>query len=333
LTRAETTRFGALLWQLGYGLEPDIRLGSGPVIAPDAFYVLFRLGKSARPEPSARFTTAALVCRLAALTMRADGEMATKEMDALGDYLERAMKLDAAERIRLFAHIAMLGKSEIKITGLKPQVTALPLPQRKAIGDLLVAIAAADGAVSPGEMKLLEKLFRLLDIDPKTIPGRIHAAMTGEFAHPAEGPVTVRKASPGDPGVPVPARRGAMAAPFSLDEQAIHKKMIETAEVSALLGDVFEDEPIPPVEVAKPETEVGMIAGLDAPHSSLLRQLAAQPEWTRDEFDTLVESLHLMPAGAMDTLNEVAFDMTEEPLLEGDTVLIVNSFALEALIQ
>jgi hypothetical protein len=176
-------------------------------------------------------------------------------------------------------------------------------------------------------------LFRLLDIDPKTIPGRIHAAMTGEFAHPAAGPVTVRKATPGDPGVPIPPGRETTAAAFSLDTQAIHDKMIETAEVSALLGDLFDDEPEPPVEVEQPETDAGIMAGLDVPHSQLLRHLAAQPEWTREEFDTLVESLHLMPAGAMDTLNEVAFDMAEEPLLEGDTVLIVNSYALEALTQ
>jgi hypothetical protein len=112
--------------------------------------------------------------------------------------------------------------------------------------------------------------------------------------------------------------------------------MVETAEVSALLGDLFEDEPAVPtqeVEPAEPAADAGAIAGLDAPHSQLLRQLAVRPEWTRDEFDTLVESLHLMPAGARDTLNEVAFEMTEEPLLEGDTVLVINAYALEALTQ
>ena len=325
LARGETTRFGKLLWHLGYGIEPNLASGGGPLLTPDAVYVLFRLGAGASDHLSTKYTTATLICRLATIVMKVDGEVVPAEMDALGAYLERSMSLEPAERIRMFAHIVVLQSTEPRTTGIKQQAAGIPLTQREAIGNLLAAIAASDGTVSPAETRMLEKLFRALSLDPKSIHSRIHAALTGEFAHSAP------KAA-GNSGTARHHRKTGL----NLDEQAIRAKMVETAEVSSLLGDLFAEDEIatpPPVVTPVPESGDTSIAGLDPAHSHLVRLLARQPEWTRESFDQLVDSLHLLPAGAIDALNEAAYEATDEPLIEGDAHLIINTYVLETMTQ
>ena len=105
----------------------------------------------------------------------------------------------------------------------------------------------------------------------------------------------------------------------------IERKLRETREVQAVLAGIFsseEEEALAPPKSA-PDKEA-TVAGLDAEHSALLRSLAQQPQWPRDEFDAFCVNLGLLPDGAIESLNEAAFERVGEPLLEGDDPVDVN---------
>ena len=56
------------------------------------------------------------------------------------------------------------------------------------------------------------------------------------------------------------------------------------------------------------------LAGLDAAHSGLLRRLAAKTVWPRIEVERLAGELGLLPDGALEVINEAAFDRCGAPL-------------------
>jgi hypothetical protein len=53
--------------------------------------------------------------------------------------------------------------------------------------------------------------------------------------------------------------------------------------------------------------------------------------WLRAEFSRLAEQHGLMPAGAIEIINEASYAACDEPMLEGDDPIELNTYALEEL--
>ena len=80
-------------------------------------------------------------------------------------------------------------------------------------------------------------------------------------------------------------------------------------------------------------TSGSALDGLDSLHAELVRYLAQRRIWSREEFEQTAGELGLMPAGAIETINDAAFERCDEPLLEGDDPLEVNDEALKELLD
>jgi hypothetical protein len=52
--------------------------------------------------------------------------------------------------------------------------------------------------------------------------------------------------------------------------------------------------------------------------------MAERPTWARDEYESLAAGLELMPDGAIDVINECAFELVGSPVLEGDDPIEVD---------
>ncbi len=50
------------------------------------------------------------------------------------------------------------------------------------------------------------------------------------------------------------------------------------------------------------------------------------------EFESLAAEYRLMPDGAIDVLNEAAYETCGEPVIDGDEDLTVNPYATEAML-
>jgi tellurite resistance protein len=352
LAKAEAVTLATLLARHRLGLEPDVRLG-GPAITTASKVVTFRTGTDAQPQTATpAYAGAATLLHLATAVAAADGHVSPEEQQHLVQHLERALDLTLGERGRLEAHMRWLAATGVKLTGLTKRVEVLSAQQRASIGDLLVAVAAADGVLSPDEVTSLSKIFKLLGLDPAEVHSRLHALLAGGRPLPATKPVTVREAGAPDPGYPITTRGMAPTEPaeesFALDAEVIQAKFAETAAVGALLADIFnEDEPeaaaapSPALTVIEDSAVLQSPAapaapafeGLDPAHSQFLRALLAQGRWSRGELEELAEEHNLMPDGALDTINEYALDVAGEPLLEEDDpdTFTVNDYAREEL--
>jgi hypothetical protein len=192
----------------------------------------------------------------------------------------------------------------------------LPTTARETLAAFMATLAQADGVVSPDEVKFLEKVYKALGVEPKRVFSDIHAAGSG--------------------GAPVSTVQGEKQG-FRLDAERIAALQEDTVRVSALLSKIFAEEddstPAPAAPAPEPEleNEANAPLGLDEDHSALLRLLLSRPEWTRAELEDAAADLNLMLDGAMEQINEAAFEVFDEPLFEGEDPISVNTKLLEKI--
>jgi uncharacterized tellurite resistance protein B-like protein len=369
LTKAEATGFAQFLDKLGFGIEPDPRVSSAlPSLKTQA--AIFRSPAGKNPtELSAAYSMATLIAQMALATASGDQIPSSTEQTYLQSQIESVVGLDAAERSRFEAHLQWLLQEKPTLRSLKTRLDRIEPVHRDEIARFLVHVAAADGQITPSEVKLLEKAYTMLDRDPQLLYSDIHdRSTTSSKSRPAYEPVTVRNAMPTE-GHKIPSpKRGKPG--LALDMDLVQSKLVESQEVSSLLADIFSDESAQPESKAKastpkastakastkaakstaktskkasspasaeasseaPPPPVRTVAGLDEPHSALLLAIAQKSEWGRSELEAIATGLSLMLDGALEVINDIAFDRYDEAVIEGDDPLEVNSTVVQELV-
>lgn len=322
------TRYGSLcqaLAELGLGIEPDSRFG-GQVPSLDERIALFEADPAhASIQPSKGYAFASLAIHLASAVAHADGEFGQSEQAALLGQLESWMHLPETERARLKAQLELLQVVAPSLTGLKKRIDSLLVEQREALAELLALIAHADGTVSPGEVKALEKIFKLMGLDPQSVYSKLHQAAPTE-------PVTVRPAESTAEPFRIPAKpQPAAIGGIKIDMAKVEALKSESAKVSALLGAIFSDQSAEPPLPSEPPSEPVKpnILGLDDAHADLLRTLLSRPIWERAELEDICSDRGLMTDGAIERINEAAFDQLDEAILEGEDPIEVHRHLIE----
>jgi hypothetical protein len=78
-----------------------------------------------------------------------------------------------------------------------------------------------------------------------------------------------------------------------------------------------------PAAIAVDGVQTTGFAGLDARYKGFLTELLTRPEWPRPELDMLARAHELMTDGALEAINEWAFDRHGDALVEdGDPATI-----------
>lgn len=310
---------------LGFGIEPDVRLG-GRTPKLGECVVLFPLadGVRAQTELGATYQATALTLDLCAVVAHADDVVTPEEESRLLELADGNLFLSPVERSRLWAHVRWLMAVPPSMSQLQARISGLAEERRHDLAQFVVAVAAADGHVGLEEMKLLERIYKLLGMEATQLFSDIHAFQADDE------PVVVR------PAVEVPAGRRIPQPPLAQeqDTQAVVLNMArierirsDTAKVSSLLSEIFVEEsdqaPDDPM-ISESADEPAPFDGLDRRHEALLRELTTRAQWARDEFERLCRSMDLLPGGALESLNEWSFERFDEPITEDEDPLIVN---------
>ncbi|HEY9695786.1 MAG TPA: TerB N-terminal domain-containing protein [Trichocoleus sp.] len=335
LTKSEAGSLSGLLAQIGYGMEPDPRLG-GTLPTVKNKIALFKMPSNHPSIPSAAYVQATLIGYWAIGITRAEDAPSPIEQNYLQTHLPEFVAVPEAERSRLIAHLHWLIQEKPTLRNLKARIEPIEPEQRSAIARFLVQVAAADGQPKPKEVQLLEKIYQQLELDPQTLYSDIH-----DHSTTASEPVTVRAAAP-TKGHKIPAKSAQKKQEgLTLDMTLVQSKLEESKEISSLLADIFVDESVAghPASETKPKRSrkkkatapTRTIAGLDGAHSELLLAVAKQAVWQREELVPIATQYGLMLDGALEVINEAAFDRCDEAVIEGDNLLEVNQDVLREL--
>ncbi|HEX9983958.1 MAG TPA: TerB N-terminal domain-containing protein [Thermoanaerobaculia bacterium] len=328
LAKSEAVLLAQALEKLGYGIEPDVRLG-GPLYEPGTPAIVFRRLPDCPSAASEEYTAATLCMRLGAVVSAADDDVTEGERTLLRQHIEATLQLSPGERQRLAAHLAWLLAVQPGISGLKKRLAALTRDARHHLGQLLITVATTDGRVDAREMKMLEKLYALIGLDAGTLYADIHAALA-----PDDDPVLMEHAAAAPKGYAIPPRPVAPAPglDIELDMERVRLKIAETRQVSTLLSSIFVEEETAVAAAPQPVAVAGTIGTLDAAHSELLRRLAERESWPREELERLAAELSLLPDGALETINDYAYATADEPLWEDDDPVAINKNVARELI-
>ncbi|NHN86247.1 hypothetical protein GOB93_16605 [Acetobacter musti] len=114
---------------------------------------------------------------------------------------------------------------------------------------------------------------------------------------------------------------------ISIDMAKVDALLRETRKVEEILTPIYEDEvssiPIPSI-TANVSEQSGRLVGLSAEQNRLFEILVTQAKWARTEFEAKAHELGLMPGGALEAINEWAYDTFDEELIEDGDPLIIN---------
>lgn len=323
--KSEAVQLANVLALSGFGIEPDPRYG-GKIPSAGEEVAVFNLLNGQDVVPGQGYHQAVALVQLAGLVASADGDVSLEERTALNSHLASALELNKSDSLRLTAFFEWIVSRPASMAGLKAKLGILTPEQRDVVADFLITVAGADGVIHPKEIKMLEKVYKTMGMDPSDVQIQLHRFIAGWESQP----VTVKEADSTKTGYSIPADPGALPeSEVVLDVGKLQLKREQTKEVAGLLEDVFAEEAIEP-EPHKENTSD--FYGLDVLFKDLLEELGGKDVWDRDAFDALAAKYHLMPSGVVESLNEVALDNFEDEVLFDEENIEINREVLEEML-
>lgn len=333
-SKKKMTQFLEAVEEQGLGFEPDLRYG-GPVPGADNYVVLY--GLSAGKEKAKfdeHYAIASLAMYLAMVVSNADGQASEAEISLLQNQLERWLHLKPAEQNRLKAHVLWLSKQQLNLAGIQKRIETLDKGQREFIGNLLVQVSQVDNRISVDELKLMERIYRLLGLDTTSLYSKVHTA--------ASEPVTITKGQSQEAGYAIPP--APATGRIKLDMSKVAALQADSAKVTSILSTIFQGEtaadkqPETEVDVAEESDDVPIkkaeaIWGLDKNLSALVLLLLQKPIWQRAELEELFQDRGLMLGGALEQINEAAFEKHDQSFTDGDDPIEINQEIAAVIVQ
>lgn len=342
LTRVQASGIAETLEAFQLSIEPDPRLTLKPW-SWDEIVIVYRDEElNTHLQPESQYAAASLILNLAMMIAAADGDIVEDEIEITLKFIHERFRLSQPEQKRLEALTRALSHAEINLQGMAKRLEeTLSEKQRTALGKLLIEVALADGTLDASEKKGMKRAFKVLGLDGEQALQQAEETLTQRTRAMAE-PVTVRQGSTIDEGEPIPPRPQSSTAAqedtsIALDPMAIAKILQETREIAHVLNAALADatpEPDEPIVLAPTSTpqntlSSGPLQYLESRYQPFLAELTTQKQWSVADFDALSRKHNVMPAGAIDVINDWADEHLGDFLLEGDGPYTVSSELLE----
>lgn len=323
LSRDKVLTLARALESLHIGIEPDVLTGSRTPKAEDNVALFATQAEDGDLRSSPAYSAASVTLDLACAVAAADGDTSPQEIMLLSQHIDSWCHLSGAHRKRLKAHLRLQLNQPPTLQSLKKKLEPLAEPAKRVVAAFLAHLAQVDGEVSPAEVKLLERVYKTLQLDPQSLYSDLHVAASGSAVGSSQTTPSIPGATPSKP-----------VGEFALDKERIAQLQRETEQVSALLAQVFvDDKTAEPDDVVVEETveDTSSVCGLDADHSAFLRVLVSRTEWSRDELGAVASDMELMLDGALEQINDMAFEHFDMPVTEGEDPFEVNPDIMDKL--
>lgn len=349
LSRDKVLALARALESRHIGFEPDVLAGSRTPKAEDKIALFVTQPEDGALRASDAYNAASVTLDLASAVAAADGDTSFEEVSLLSQHIDSWSHLSVAHQKRLKAHLQIQLQQPPTLASLKKRLDPLPNDARRTIASFLAHLAQADGVVNPSEVKLLERVYKALQLDSQLLYSDLHGTAAGVASSSIRIPIE------STPGATQSAKSTSAPHGFTLDHNRIAQLQQETAAVSALLAQVFTDEELGdststqtgPFDHSQAKKAGGQlpediqsetanesstdILGLDAEHSAFLRLLVSRSEWSRSDLEAVASDMELMLDGALEQINDMAFDQFNMPVTEGDDPVEINANILDEL--
>lgn len=313
INKKESVLIQSLAEKTGFGVAPDTRFHHAKP-SVDGKIVLFHGGHGQYFEPSKAFSETGMALRLGSMVATIDGDVDEAESVLLRQLIDHDTSLSPAEKRSLHAYLTWRLNSPSNIAGLKCRLENLREKEKSAVSKILIGVALADGQLDPGEIKQLEKLYKILGLDKSFVSADIHSFTTNDILSPSTRQPNKTEISSSE-----------LSQDLILDESLIALHESQTRDAQSMLSTIFVDEePIDETPNINIDDAAEEDMGIDSQHYALYEKLINKDRWPRKEMDDLCRQLGLMASGAIETINDWAFERVDAAVLEeeADSVFI-----------
>jgi tellurite resistance protein len=332
-TKTDLVLVADALARCGFGIEPDPRMAY-PSPAIENEVVVFRADGGARPDQiRPEFLSSLTHIDIGMLVAMADGVIAPTELQTLADAITHNTDLTPMEQKRLVARLALLAKNP-PTARILTRFKDRPLSDREAVARLAIAVAAADGAMAVEELRLLEKIYKALELPAARLYSDVQDFATHDDELATVAPADITKSIP-IPQRPAPPVRGTA---MSLDAKRLARTRADTAVVSSILGEIFRDDepsiPNDPIHALRAPAStdpsklvtIGHVPfeGLDEKYVPLMAAIAARESISRGDFEVLAGDHNLLCDGAIEAINDWSYGRFDQPVLDDGPQIAIN---------
>ncbi len=310
LTGAQSQQAVTLARGLGWNVAPDPAL-TGLPLAWTQEVVLFPVGAGMQDAGAVAPHLRGLVrCLYLAVAVAAShGEIEPGEMESFHAVMALQILQEEDWRPIRATEAALRRDPNVALRALPQIARTIPAESRSAVLGMMVRVAAADGAVSLDELKVLRRMARAFELDADAVENMLRDDET--FREVIVEGASGSRAQ----GERIPPPGGVVAPTFALDRERIAALTRETREVISLLSVVMAEPEEVPVTVegeieketkevvALPEVSTAWLKDLDPRFHLALLSLIERDEWMLVDFNTLAEGHHLLPDDLFDSIN------------------------------
>jgi len=320
LKKREAIAAATTLEHLGFSVEPDPRHG-GPIPARDADVMLFRnRGEDSTAGPSPAFLAARSRVEIAVLLASVDGQFDASSARTIIAKIKSTPGLSDVQCARLVGYLGYLVRNPPDARMLN-RFKESSAEEKRVLAGTAIAMAGADGQITVEEVKVLERTYRSLGL-PKD---DLYQQLNGLKAEKDDELPSVAPATPAR-GIAIPPRASPKVPGdgLKLDMARVAKIQANTDAVKSILGHVFSDaddsgEAASQSSAGDPTGggDIGnTFPGLERRHASLLQEIGLRDVIDQATFAGLARKHNVLPAGAIETINDWAFDRYGEPILD-----------------
>ncbi len=305
-----------ILASLGFGLTPDYRYAARTP-KPEQSVMLFRLGGTGdRVERSwFIYRRVLLELTLGAFVVNGDDRIAEAERKLLQAHVNSVTDLSDQVRQRLYADLEWLLRvapdktiTAKRISHFSQSLTPFFGYSENSLRVLLINSVLADGKFHAGQVARLEKVYALLKLDHSLVYADLHAGGVSDEANQDQTFQPGRLLQVQATSVPEQEN--------GLDASRVAAIQSETEHVSSLLGDIFEVSAGQESNSDPVGEENCRLKGLDQRYGAFVINLLTQEHWPEGRFVELCKGYGMLPAGALEVVNEWAFDTFGDALLD-----------------
>ena len=243
------------------------------------------------------------------------------------DYIESLPGLKRFERKTMFSNLQWFLEKEYDVTKFRKWLESMSKDWKEDVRLVSVTMVKAYGEANKETISRLETLYSILGY-------KAHQVYSDLYSEGAlDGSVAIRQAKIDIKGKINPVGRKTQKA-VDLDSRKIGELVDETEKVRTVLGGVFIEESQfenrkPPV-ISKPSN---VVAGLDQKHAAFVTDFLSKERWTVKAFEKLGKKHGLMWEGSLETINEWAYELEGEELIEEYDGFRPNNKIVEKIIQ
>ncbi|AHM74024.1 tellurite resistance TerB family protein [Yersinia hibernica] len=312
LSRSHVMALTYALAALQVGIEPDVRADNRTPVLQDtvALFPIESLVAESATFDTYRVTM--LTVELACAAVMFDGRIGEPESIILTRHIDAWGFLSPGQRMRLKAYLQPGIRKNNTLLALKNNLEPLSLEHRRVIARFLAHLIQVEGTITPPEVKFLERVYQRFALDSKWVYTDLDSRAT---------PMTLSLPS------------AAVEAVTDADRVNLLKK--ESQELAKLLEGLFVTDTVKADSAPElnPQSMAAITADLPETTVTFLKLLMSRDAWEREKLQDIAADMEIKLDDTLIEINRKVLAAFDNPLITGDSDLVINREISTALLM